>query len=127
MKDLNVDLVIVSPMRRALMTCEEVFKGHKSNPMIIVDPAFREIYESSCDIGSRLEESMNELPHYDYSLIEHPESWYIDELRRHEDRAEGHEHLKGVESADRRVEAKNWMLGYLKRMWDARKEKPELK
>lgn len=54
MKDIDLDLIIVSPMRRALATCDRVFKGHKSNAPIIVDPLFREIIESSCDIGSRL-------------------------------------------------------------------------
>lgn len=41
MKDISVDLVIVSPLRRALTTCELVFKDHKSNAPIIVDPMFR--------------------------------------------------------------------------------------
>ena len=30
MKDIDVDLIIVSPMRRALATCHRVFDGHKS-------------------------------------------------------------------------------------------------
>lgn len=62
MKDISVDLVIVSPLRRALTTCELVFEGHKSKAPIIVDPMFREIFESICDIGSRLRESMRDYP-----------------------------------------------------------------
>ena len=66
---IDVDLVIVSPLRRALSTCHEVFKEHKSSPPIIVDPTFREIMESACDIGSKLEKSMADYPEMDFSLI----------------------------------------------------------
>ena len=41
MKDIDVDLVIVSPLRRSITTCFQVFKGHKSNAPVIVDPIFR--------------------------------------------------------------------------------------
>jgi broad specificity phosphatase PhoE len=69
MKNVNLDLIIVSPMRRALSTCALIFKEHKSKAPIIVDPFFREIFESGCDIGSRLRESMKDYPNFDYSLI----------------------------------------------------------
>ena len=69
MKGLKVDLIIVSPLRRAIMTCYQVFKGHKSNAPVMVDPTFREIMESSCDIGSRLKNSMKDYPDFDFSLI----------------------------------------------------------
>lgn len=36
-----VDVVIVSPLRRALETCHHMFKDHPSKPKIIVDPLFR--------------------------------------------------------------------------------------
>lgn len=58
MKAIPVDLVIVSPMRRALMTCDLIFKGHPNKPKIIVDPDIREVFSSSCDIGGRIYESM---------------------------------------------------------------------
>ena len=54
MKNIQVDLVIVSPLRRALKTCEIVFNGHSSNAPVIVDPSFREVLCSSNDIGSRI-------------------------------------------------------------------------
>ena len=54
MKDIDIDLIIVSPLRRALMTCELIFENHKSNAPVIVDPAFREVLSSSNDIGSKL-------------------------------------------------------------------------
>lgn len=54
MKEIDVDLIIVSPLRRALITCELIFENHKSNAPVIVDPAFREVLSSSNDIGSKL-------------------------------------------------------------------------
>lgn len=53
-KNIPVDLVIVSPLRRALKTCDIIFDGHPSNPPVIVDPTFREILCSSNDIGSKI-------------------------------------------------------------------------
>lgn len=41
MANIDVDIIIVSPMRRALMTCYEVFKDHKSKAITMVDPDFR--------------------------------------------------------------------------------------
>jgi broad specificity phosphatase PhoE len=41
MKDVELDYVIVSPLKRALVTCYEIFKDHKSKPKIVVDPLFR--------------------------------------------------------------------------------------
>jgi broad specificity phosphatase PhoE len=81
MSKVDVDVVIVSPMRRALTTCALVFKNHKSKAPIIVDPLFREIMESGCDIGSRLRESMKDYPDFDYSLIKNIDYWYIESLR----------------------------------------------
>lgn len=58
MREIEVDIVLVSPMRRALHTCAIVFEGHPSKAEIIVEPCFREIMESSNDIGSKIHESM---------------------------------------------------------------------
>lgn len=44
MKDIDLDLILVSPLRRALSTCARVFKDHKSKAPVIVDPIFREIF-----------------------------------------------------------------------------------
>ena len=80
---IDVDLVIVSPLRRALATCDCIFKIYKrkipkkEKLHIVVDPDFREIFESACDIGSRLRESMKDFPDFDYSLIGNPDYWYI--------------------------------------------------
>jgi broad specificity phosphatase PhoE len=44
MKNINLDLIVVSPLRRALKTADIIFNNHTSNPPIIVDPLFREIF-----------------------------------------------------------------------------------
>lgn len=77
MSKIPIDLVIVSPLRRALKTCDIIFADHPSNPPVIVDPTFREILCSSNDIGSRIEESKKEFTRYDFSLITDPDYWYL--------------------------------------------------
>jgi broad specificity phosphatase PhoE len=54
MKNKELDIIISSPMRRCLQTCNYVFKDHISNAPVIVDPLFREVMSSRCDIGARL-------------------------------------------------------------------------
>ena len=54
MAEVDVDVVLVSPMRRALRTSSIIFEGHKSKAAVIVEPSFREIMESSNDVGSKI-------------------------------------------------------------------------
>lgn len=56
-KTENVGLVFVSPLRRALETCKEIFHGHSTNPKIVPHPLFREMILSNCDIGAKILES----------------------------------------------------------------------
>lgn len=52
-QDLQVDVVIVSPLSRALVTCLESFgKVHPRIP-IIVHPLCRERLENACDVGKK--------------------------------------------------------------------------
>ena len=81
MKDIDVDIILVSPMRRALRTCSIIFQGHKSKAEIIVEPSFREIMESSNDIGSKIEESMNLFPSFNFDNIKDKQAWYVATLR----------------------------------------------
>lgn len=69
MKNENIDLVLVSPLRRTLQTCDIIFRNHKSKPKIIVDPVLRQCFESTCDIGGRMIQSMQEFDYFDFSLI----------------------------------------------------------
>ena len=54
MQKIDLDLIIVSPLRRTMETCSKIFEGHHSKAPIVVDPIFREVLSSRCDIGSRL-------------------------------------------------------------------------
>lgn len=127
MKDIDVDLIIVSPMRRALATCFRVFDGHKSLAPVIVDPIFREIVESSCDIGSRLRESMKDYPNFDYSLAKNIDHWYIDTLSNEEQKMRLLQKLKDVNASDMNLEAKKVMLDYMQRLWKKRGEDARFK
>ena len=91
----------------------------------MVDPAFREIFESGCDIGSRLEISMNDFPHMDFSLIEQPHLWYIEELQNNEDVQKIYSQVdKTAQTQLQAVQAKKAMVEYLKEMWELRSKEP---
>ena len=64
-------------MRRTLETCHIIFRDHKSKPKIIVDPHLRQYFESTCDIGSKMINSIKDFPEFDFSMIKDPEAWYI--------------------------------------------------
>jgi len=55
---MNIKAIFVSPLRRALETCYDMFKNHPNKPKIIISPHFRENLLSSCDIAGNIEESM---------------------------------------------------------------------
>jgi len=77
---LNIAYVLVSPLRRALMTCENIFKNHPNPPKVFVHPGLRERMQSNCDIGSGMDELQKEFPKYDFSLLssfDKPHFWYI--------------------------------------------------
>lgn len=76
-------LVLVSPMRRAIETCFEIFRDHPSRPKIVVEPGVREIFSSSCDIGTRVGESMKEFGELmNFGAIKNSsEFWYIDSIK----------------------------------------------
>ena len=46
-----VELVVTSPLTRALQTAAGLFDGHRLAPPIVVHPLMRERVENSCDIG----------------------------------------------------------------------------
>jgi broad specificity phosphatase PhoE len=51
LREVPVELVITTPLTRALQTTFGIFEGHPSSPRILVEPLHRERLESSCDIG----------------------------------------------------------------------------
>ncbi len=83
MKNVNVTLVYVSPLRRALLTAREIFKDHPNKPQIKVLPICREFIDSSCDIPDDLNKIMKEFPEVDFSemdIFEDKDMWIIESL-----------------------------------------------
>lgn len=83
MKDINVTLVLVSPLLRALRTCYEIFKDHKNKPKVVVWPWSREIVDSSCDIPGDLEELKSKFPTFDFSMmdaLEDKDCWILETI-----------------------------------------------
>ena len=66
---MDIGLVYVSPLRRALETCELIFNNHKGSPKIVVNPLFREVILSNCDIGGGILESKSIFKEYDFSFL----------------------------------------------------------
>ncbi len=50
-QELPFDLVVTSPLTRALQTTAGLFAGHRSSPTILVTALHRERVENSCDVG----------------------------------------------------------------------------
>ena len=51
LRDRAIDLVITTPLTRALQTTTGLFAGHPSSPRILVESLHRERVENSCDVG----------------------------------------------------------------------------
>lgn len=83
-KELDIELVLVSPMRRALRTATLIFENHPSKPKLLALPMIREIFASSCDIPREFAKIKEEFPHVDFSLIEalpNPRLWFLDTVQ----------------------------------------------
>jgi broad specificity phosphatase PhoE len=59
---IPLDIVLVSPLRRAIQTAYYLFRDHPNKPKLIVVPFLREMLSSSCDIGGNLIQTMAEYP-----------------------------------------------------------------
>ncbi|OMJ74273.1 hypothetical protein SteCoe_26826 [Stentor coeruleus] len=66
---LQVTKVFVSPLRRALETCEILFKDHPLHPNIIVHPQLHEVLHNGHDVTAYNGIPFPEYAHYDWSLI----------------------------------------------------------
>ena len=83
---LDVELVFVSPLTRAIQTAIGLFKYHPRQPQIIVIPSLREMYHTGCDTPSPLsvyEGFKAEYENLDTSLfdaMEDQENWFVDSL-----------------------------------------------
>ena len=117
MEELDVEVVLVSPMRRALRTCDIIFKGHHSKAEIIVEPSFREIMESSNDIGSKIQESMELFPHFNFEMIKDREAWYVHTLSEEKDKFEILGKLEGKVGKERSEIAVEETMRMMKENW----------
>ena len=72
------ELVVTSPLTRAIETTMGLFGEHPAEPTILVEVLHRECQESSCDIGRAASEIAAEFPHLSVGHL--PEVWWhVDE------------------------------------------------
>ena len=75
-KDINPDLILVSPLQRALETCSLLFPD--LNVPYIVEPLLSETFKHSSDICRSVEPKKAQFPKFDFSPVEaEGEFWYI--------------------------------------------------
>ena len=68
------ELVVTSPLTRALQTTAGLFGDHPARPPILVEVLHRECQESSCDVGRAASQIAAEFPHL---RVDHlPEIWW---------------------------------------------------
>ena len=74
---IPLDKVYVSPMYRALFTCEGLLQNHESRPQVIVMPYATEIISDAGDISKGNSLYQTQFPHYDWSVMQeqHPVYW----------------------------------------------------
>lgn len=74
LRDIPFELVVVSPLTRAIQTASLLFDGHPHAPRFLVEVLHRECQESSCDVGRAASELAAEFPHLDVGHL--PETWW---------------------------------------------------
>ena len=69
---------MVSPLRRALLTCDIIFKDHPSKPQVFVEPLLTEKIHSASNFGTAICESMLKYPHFNFDKLNGVENdWYV--------------------------------------------------
>ena len=74
LRDTGIDLVITTPLTRALQTTAGLFADHPSSPPILVESLHRERVENSCDVGRSPALLSKEFP--SFALGHLPEVWW---------------------------------------------------
>jgi broad specificity phosphatase PhoE len=74
LRDTAIDLVITTPLTRALQTTAGLFADHPSSPPILVESLHRERVENSCDVGRSPAVLAEEFP--SLALDHLPEVWW---------------------------------------------------
>jgi broad specificity phosphatase PhoE len=75
--DVPVDLVITSPLTRALQTTTGLFDRHRRRPPILVHPLMRERVENSCDVGRPPAQLAIDFPAIDVAHLD--DVWWHDD------------------------------------------------
>ncbi|OMJ65897.1 hypothetical protein SteCoe_37453 [Stentor coeruleus] len=78
---LQISKIYVSPLRRALQTCEILFKNHPDKPKIVVDHELHERVYSIQDISLYEGEPFKEFAHFDWSKV--PKKFLTIEFVKH--------------------------------------------
>eukprot|EP00741_Cyanophora_paradoxa_P014308 tig00020780_g13799.t1 len=73
-KELPIEVVFSSPLRRAIQTTLHAFENHPNKPPVEIVPYHREFQESSCDVGSPASELAALFPALDFEHLE--EIWW---------------------------------------------------
>jgi broad specificity phosphatase PhoE len=71
---MAIDLVITTPLTRALQTTAGLFEDHPSSPPILVESLHRERVENSCDVGRSPALLSRDFP--SFALDHLPEVWW---------------------------------------------------
>ncbi|MFO1302964.1 MAG: histidine phosphatase family protein [Burkholderiales bacterium] len=69
-----VEVVLVSPLTRAIETALGLFEGHPASPAMEVVPLLRERVENSCDVGRRPAELAAEFARLSFTHV--PDVWW---------------------------------------------------
>ena len=77
LRDIAFDLVVTSPLTRALQTTTGLFSDHPAQPAVLVEALHREHGGSSCDIGRAPALLTAEFPHF--ALDHLPDIWWHQE------------------------------------------------
>jgi broad specificity phosphatase PhoE len=73
-RDIRFELIVTSPLTRALQTTLAIFKDHPSADRIRVECLPREHLASSCDVGRGPAELVREFPHLAFDHLD--ERWW---------------------------------------------------
>ena len=70
MRDVPYELILTTPLTRALQTTVEIFREHPSADRIRVECLHREHLASSCDVGRAPAELIRDFPHLSFDHLE---------------------------------------------------------
>ncbi len=70
------ELVVCSPLSRAMQTGLGITKNYMNLP-VIAHPGLREVGKSSCDIGREVDDLRADFPRVDFDLVPRGNWWYL--------------------------------------------------